>query len=118
MEKTLISGLIGWAAKHFVNPNHSALRTQITAMLSAFFAIRGRSILSNDETAVVMRRAFETFVTANSREIENPQSVIAMVCLRDIKSYQEFKRVQCELTLNHLAHEVTEELLRQVTKYH
>jgi hypothetical protein len=118
MEKTLISSLTGWTAKHFVKPNHPALRTQIAAMLNAFFAIRGRSTLSNDETAVVMRRAFETFVTADSHEIENPRTVIAMVCLRNIESYQEFKRAQCELTLNHLADEVTEELLRQVTKYH
>lgn len=115
MEKTLISGLSGWAARHFVKSNHSALRTQITAMLSTFFAIRGRSILSNDETALVMRRAFETFVTTDSHEIENPHTVMAMVCLRNIESYQELKRVQCKLTLNHLADEVTEKLLGQVT---
>jgi hypothetical protein len=72
MEKTHISGLTGWAARHFVKQNHSALRTQIIAMRNAFFAIRGRSILSNDETAVVMRRAFEPFVTADSHEIARP----------------------------------------------
>jgi len=75
-----------------------------------------------------MRQAFETFVTADLCGIENPQSVIAAVYLKDIECYQGFKEIQSdnflrgsafgELALNHLADQVTEELLRQGTKDH
>jgi len=124
----MLGRLMGWRAKRFVKPNHSALRIQIAAMLHAFFYIRGRSILCNDQTAVVMRRAYETFVTTDPCEIENPQTVIAVVCLKDIESYQEFKRVHSDNllgvsvfagpTLHNLADQVTEELLRQIKKPH
>jgi hypothetical protein len=124
----MLGRLMGWRAKCFVKPNHSALRIQIAAMLNAFFSIRGRSILCNDQTAVVMRQAYETFVTTDRCEIENPESVIAVVCLKDIESYQEFKRVHSDNlpgvsvfagpTLHNLADQVTEELLRQVKKPH
>ena len=95
-------------------------------MLSVFFAIRGRGILSNTKTSVVMRRGFETFVTADLRGIENPQSVTAAVCLKDIECYEGFKEIHSdnslrasafgELALNHLACQVTEELLKEIDK--
>ena len=121
----MLKTLVSWRIKHFVKTNNSALRIQIAAMLKTFFSIRGRPVLSNAETAVVMRRGFETFVTADLRDIGDSQNVMAMVCLRDVESYKEFKRVQAdnllrggplgEVTLNHLASQITEELLRQIT---
>lgn len=124
--RRMLGRLMGWSAKGFVKPNHSALRIQIAAMLNAFFSIRGRSILCNDQTAVVMRQGYETFVTTDPVEIENPESVIAVVCLKDIEFYQEFKQVHSDhlpgvtvfggSTLHNLADQVTEELLRQIKK--
>ena len=95
-------------------------------MLATFFTIRGQRIFLNTQTAVVMRRHFETFVTADLSGIENPQSVIATVYLKDIECYEGLKEIQSdnllrgsafgELALNHLADQVTEELLRQAKK--
>lgn len=73
-----------------------------------------------------MRRGFETFVTADLLGIENPQSVVAAVCLRDMQSYEEFRRVQSdnllrgtalgERMLNQLANQATDALLKQICK--
>jgi hypothetical protein len=82
-------------------------------------------MLSNIQTAVVMRRGFETFVTADLLGIDNPQSVVAAVCLRDMKSYEEFRRLQSDNPLpgtalgelmTNLANEVTDALLKQISK--
>ncbi len=83
-------------------------------------------MLSNIQTAVVMRRGFETFVTADLLGIDNPQSVVAAVCLRDMKSYEEFRRLKSdnvlrdtargELILDELANQVTDALLNQICK--
>jgi len=118
--------LIEWKTQRSAKRNQSALRIQIASMLNTFYAIRGRSIVSNTQTAVVMRRGFETFVTADLLGIENPQSVVAAVCLRDMQSYEEFRRVQSdnllrgtalgEGMLNQLANEVTDALLKQICK--
>ena len=118
--------LIEWKTQRYAKRNQFALRIQIASMLNTFYAIRGRSIVSNTQTAVVMRRGFETFVTADLLGIENPQSVVAAVCLRDMQSYEEFRRVQSdnllrgtalgEGMLNQLANEVTDALLKQICK--
>jgi hypothetical protein len=82
-------------------------------------------MLSNIQTAVVMRRGFETFVTADLLGIDNPQTVVAAVCLRDIKSYEEFRKVQSDAGVSRsrlgelmtiLANEVTDALLKQICK--
>ncbi len=82
-------------------------------------------MLSNIQTAVVMRRGFKTFVTADLLGIDNPQTVVAAVCLRDMKSYEEFRKVQSDAGVSRnrlgevmtiLANEVTDALLRQICK--
>jgi hypothetical protein len=82
-------------------------------------------MLSNIQTAVVMRKGFETFVTADLLGIDNPQSVVAAVCLRDMKSYEEFRRLQSDNAfpgtasgelMTNLANEVTDALLKQISK--
>ena len=83
-------------------------------------------MLSNTQTSVVMRRGFETFVTAGLLGIQNLQSVVAAVCLRDMPSYEEFKKVQSDKSLrgtaqgkqmlNQLANEVTDALLKTIRK--
>ncbi len=116
--------LIDWKTQRYAKRNQSALRIQIASMLSVFYV--KQSILSNTRTAVVMRRGFETFVTEDLLAIENPQSVVAAVCLRHMQSYEEFRRVQSddllrgtarsELMLNQLANQVTDALLKQICK--
>ncbi len=125
-QQKMLRKLIEWKTERYAKRNQSALRIQIASMINAACAVRERFILSNIQTAVIMRRGFETFLTADLLGIENPQSVVAAVCLRDMRSYEEFRRVQSdnvlrgtaldELTLNQLANEVTGALLRQIRK--
>jgi len=95
-------------------------------MLSAFAAIRGWAALLNGQTATVMRQQFETFVTANLNGIERPETILAVVYLKDVECYQGIKEIQSDkglrdsafgdLALNHLADQVTETLLGQIAK--
>jgi hypothetical protein len=73
-----------------------------------------------------MRRQFETFVTADLRGIERPETIVAVVYLKDTACYEGVKEIQfdkalrgsafAELALNHLADQITEALLRQVAQ--
>ena len=95
-------------------------------MLSTFAAIRGWTVLLNNQTATVMRRQFETFVTADLNEIERPETILAVVHLKDVECYEGIREIQFdnglrgsalgELALNHLADQVTEALLGQLAK--
>ena len=90
-------------------------------MLSAFAAIRGWRALLNNETAAVMRRQFDTFVTADVRGIEHPETIVAVVYLKDTACYEGIREIQSDKALrgsalNHLADQVTEALLGQVAK--
>lgn len=113
--------LIRWAIRNRAKPDHSSLRLQVVSMLSTFAAIRGWPVLFTNETATVMRRQFDTFVTADAREIERPETVLAVVYLKDVTCYEEVKEIQSDKALrgdalNHLADQITEALLRQVAK--
>ncbi len=58
------------------------------------------------------------------REIEHPETIVAVVYLKDVPCYEGIKETQSDkvlrdsafgqLALNHLADQVTEALLRQV----
>ncbi len=95
-------------------------------MLSAFAAIRGWAALLNGQTATVMRRQFETFVTGDLNGIERPETILAVVYLKDVEYYEGIKEIHSdkglrgsafgELALNHLADQVTEALLGQLAK--
>lgn len=91
-----------------------------------FVAIRGWPGLLSGQTAAVMRRQFETFITADVREIDSLETIIALVSIKDTECYTGLKELQSDkslrdsafgrLALNHLAAQITEELLRQVEK--
>jgi hypothetical protein len=109
------------AIRNRSKPDHSSLRLQVASMLSAFAAIRGWPVLLNNQTATVMRTQFDTFVTADAREIERPETVLAVVYLKDVACYDRVKELHSDKALqgnalNHLADQITEALLSQVTK--
>jgi hypothetical protein len=113
--------LIRWAIRNRAKPDHSSLRLQVVSMLSTFAAIRGWPVLLNNEAATIMRRHFDTFVTADAREIEHPETVLAVVYLKDVACYEGVKKIQSDKALrgsalNHLADQITEALLRQVAQ--
>ena len=109
------------AIRNRAKPDRSSLQLQVASMLSTFAAIRGWPVLLNNQTATVMRRQFDTFVTADAREIERPETVLAVVYLKDVACYERVKEVHSDKALrsnalNHLADQITEALLRQVAK--
>lgn len=117
----MLGRLIRRIIRDRAKPDHSSLRLQVASMLSTFAAIRGWPVLLNNETATVMRRQFDTFVTADAYEIERPETVLAVVYLKDVTCFERVKEIQSDKALrgdalNHLADQITEALLRQVAK--
>ena len=41
---------------------------------------------SDTRTAIVMRKAFEAFVTQDACEIDNPETIMAIVYLKDVSA--------------------------------
>ncbi len=71
-----------------------------------------------------MRKGFETFVTQDVGRSENPESILAVVHLKDMESYDQLREIEVtqsphrtdltQTALNQLADQVTRELIQRV----
>jgi len=104
----------------------SALRAQVASAIHTFLSIRGLRSLLQPETALVMRKEQETFVTQDADRIENRDTVVAVVYLKDVECYGQFKEIQEDYSLRsgalgpvilgQLADQVATQLVKQVAE--
>ena len=97
-----------------------SLRIKVASAIEIFISIHGYDWLKNGSTAVVLRDDYALFVTRDVERIENRESVIALVYLKQMYSFQDFKTIQADAhlratalgqsVLNQLADQVASQL--------
>jgi hypothetical protein len=96
-----------------------SLRIKVASAIEIFISIHGYDWLKNGSTAVVLRDDYALFVTRDVEGI-NRESVIALVYLKQMYSFQDFKTIQADAhlratalgqsVLNQLADQVASQL--------
>jgi hypothetical protein len=106
-------------------PDYTSLKEQILSVITTYVAIRGLYSLMKPETATVMSKGFETFLTHDPVRIENPESIMAVVYLKEMESYDQLREIEVtqsphrtvlsQTALNQLADQVARALIKRVT---
>jgi hypothetical protein len=99
------------------------LQAKVAFAIRTFVQMHRRAFLESSRIGVVMREDNALFVVPDVDRMENRQSALAVVYLKDMDGYQEFKTIQSDTylrtsplgqtILDHLAEQVTIHLLRQ-----
>jgi predicted methyltransferase MtxX (methanogen marker protein 4) len=102
------------------------LRVKVAFAIKTFVQVSRRAFLENSRTRVVMGEDYVPSVMQDVDRMENREKAIAVVYLKDMDSYQEFRTIQAdaylrgsslgETVLDHLADQVTIQLLKRAEK--
>src|SRR6266478_5233949 len=106
-------------------PDYSYLKERVLSLITTYVANRGLYSVLKPETATVMRKGFEAFLTHDVSRIENPESIMAVVYLKDMESYNHLREIEVthqsprrnvlsQTALDQLVDQVTRELIKQV----
>jgi hypothetical protein len=106
-------------------PDQSVLRNQITFAVRTYLRVCGLQTLLQRETVLVVRKNFDIFLMHGSDGLENPTNVIGLFSLQDAECFEEFKKVHTDpllrsgalgkMTLGHLATQLAERIIQQLT---
>ena len=120
----LLSRFFKHSRQEVQKPDGSSLRAQIASTVNGFVRIRGLDSLLKSETAIVMRKGYEISITQDVDGLENRESVVAVVYLKEVESYNDFKNVHSDdysrsdalahMATVHLANQAAKRLLEQV----
>ncbi|HWO41374.1 MAG TPA: hypothetical protein VNO43_06180 [Candidatus Eisenbacteria bacterium] len=99
----------------------ASLHARIAWTIKVFVRVRGIEWLLDPATTLVVRRNAETFFVHDAENVENRHTVAAIVRLKQLDYYDEFKAIQQdpalkmsalgELSINYLADRVTNQVL-------
>jgi hypothetical protein len=105
-------------------PDYTSLKEQVFSAITTYVAIRDLHSLLRPEMATVMLKGFEAFLTQDPARIENPESIMAVVSLKDMESYDQLREIEItqssrrsvlsETALNQLADQVARALIKRV----
>ena len=118
-------GAGGFFRKRDTHPDQSVLRNQITVAIRTYLRVCGLQTLLQRETVLVVRKNFDIFLMHGTDGLEDPTNVIGLFALRDAECFQEFNKVHTDpllrsgalgkMTLGHLAAQLAERIIQQVT---
>jgi hypothetical protein len=105
-------------------PPVSSLKVRVASVINVFIAVRGLQVLLDSDTAIVMRRRYQTFVTEDVSKIDETTS--AVVYVKDLKCHKRLKAIQSNhpflhnilnrITLDDLADETARRLVKEMGK--
>ena len=106
--------------------DYTSLHAQIVSEFDAFMEICGLDWLLNPGTAIVMGKDHHVFLYQNADGSENPDLFRALVYLRDMDGYEEFKVIQSDeslratalgqITIGFLADQAAKQLLKRASQ--